>query len=139
MGAKDLEIRDAMAKILVEYGLNNYSHKIFLDEEMPLKTLEFPRGDIKTEVHVFVENGFSKLVKNDEDIVINIDINEDITLPIEKNTKIGKATVEKEGEVIFESDILIKESVNKAKWYVLIGRFFNRLANMVIGFFGGDN
>ncbi len=136
MGAKDLEIRDAMAKILVEYGLDNYSHRIFLNQEIPLKTLEFPQGDV-TEVHVFAENGFSKLVKNDEDIVVNIDINEDITLPIEKNTKIGKATVEKEGEVIFESDILIKESVNKAKWYVLIGRFFNRLANMVIGFFGG--
>ena len=33
--------------------------KIFLDEEMPLKTLDFPRGDI-TEVDVFVEKWIFK-------------------------------------------------------------------------------
>lgn len=130
MGAKDLEIRDAMAKVLVEYGLNNYSHRIFLDEEIPLSTVEFPKGDI-TEVEVFAEKGFSKLIKNDEDIVVNINIDENIPFPIEKNTKIGKATVEKEGEIIFQSDILIKENVNKAKWYVLVRRFFEKLFSMV--------
>lgn len=134
MGAKSLEKRNILSKILVEYGINNYSNRIFLNEELPLKTLEIPNADIK-EVGVFVEKGFSKLIKNDEDITVNVDVDENIDLPIGKNTKIGKAIVEKEGEAIFESDILIKEDVNKAKWYVLIGRFFHKMFNMVIGFF----
>ncbi len=130
MGAKNLEIRDAMAQILVEYGLNNYSHRIFLDEKIPLKTLEFPKGEVM-EVEVFAEKNFSKLVKSDEDIVLNINIDENIPLPIAKNTKIGKATVEKDGEIIFQSDILIKENVNKAKWYVLVRRFFEKLFSIL--------
>lgn len=132
MGSKDLDERNAMAKVLVEYGLNNYSHRIFLDESIPLKTLEFPKGDI-TEADVFAEKGFSKLIKNDDDINVNINIDEDLTLPIKKNAKVGKAIVEKDKEIIFETDILIKEDVNKAKWYVLVRRFFDRLIDIVRG------
>lgn len=132
MGAKELEKRNEMAKLLVEYGLNNYSHKIFLDNNITLRTLELPKGDI-TKVAVFAQNGFSKLVRNDENIVVNVNIDEDIKLPIKKNTKVGNATVEKNGEIIFQSDILIKEDVNKAKWYVLLGRFLDRLINRVRG------
>lgn len=122
MGAKDLEIRDAMSKILVQYGMNNYSNRIFLDKEIPLKTLEFPKADI-IEVPIFPKEGFAKLIKNDDNMTINMDIKEDITLPIQKNSKVGEVKIEKDGEVIFKTDILIKEDVNKAKWYVLVRRF----------------
>lgn len=132
MGAKELEKRNEMAKLLVEYGLNNYSDKIFLDNKITLRTLEFSKGDI-TKADVFAENGFSKLVKNDENIVVNVNIDEDIRLPIKKNAKVGNATVEKDGEIIFQSDVLIKEDVNKAKWYVLLVRFIDRLINRVRG------
>ncbi|WP_353094814.1 D-alanyl-D-alanine carboxypeptidase family protein [Tissierella praeacuta] len=137
MGVKSLEKRNILSKILVEYGINNYSNKIFLNEELPLKTLKIPNSDIE-EVGAFAEKGFSKLIKNDEDIEVNLDIDGDINLPIAKDTKIGKAIVTKEGEVIFESDILIKEDVNKAKWYMLVGRFFHKIFNMIGGFFVGD-
>ncbi len=132
MGAKELEKRNEMAKLLVEYGLNNYSHKIFLDNKITLRTLEFPKGDI-TKADIFAKSGFSKLVKNDENIVVNVNIDEDIKLPIKRNTKVGNATVKKDGEIIFQSDILIKEDVNKAKWYVLLGRFLDRLINRIRG------
>lgn len=136
MGAKSLEKRNILSKILVEHGINNYSNKIFLNEAIPLHTIEFPKADIK-EVEVFAEKGFSKLIKNDENIGVNIYIDKSIGLPIKKNTKIGKATVEKEGKIIFQSDILVKEDVNKAKWYVLIGRFFSGIFNTIGGFFTG--
>lgn len=86
MGAKDLEIRDAMSKILVQYGMNNYSNRIFLDKEIPLKTLEFPKADI-IEVPIFPKEGFAKLIKNDDNMTINMDIKEDITLPIQKTLR----------------------------------------------------
>lgn len=132
MGAKDLEIRDAMSKILVQYGMNNYSHRIFLDKEIPLKTLEFPKADI-IEVPIFPKEGFAKLIKNDDNMTINMDIKEDITLPIQKNSKVGEVKIEKDGEVIFKTDILIKEDVNKAKWYVLVRRFFEKLLHGIEG------
>lgn len=126
MGAKNIEERNEMSRVLVEYGLSNYSNKIFLDRKIPLNTLSFPKGDI-TEVDTIPDKEFSRLVKADEDIVVNIAMNEDINLPIMKNTIVGKATIEDNGQVIFETDILIKDNVNKAKWYEIVGRFFEAL------------
>ena len=126
MGAKDLENRNIMAKILVQYGIDNYSHRIFLDKTTPLEILEFPKGDI-TRVGIFPEQEFSKLIKNHEDITVNLSIDEDIELPIKKDTIIGKAQVLESGNIIFETNILIKEDINKAKWYIVLIRYIERL------------
>lgn len=130
MGAKDMEERNEMSQILVQYGLDNYSNRIFLDKELPLDTLYFSKGDI-TAVNAFPEKNFSKLTKSDENIKVNIDIDEKLKLPLHRNTNIGKVVIEKDGEAIFETNILIKEDVNKAPWYVLIGRFLDDLFTKV--------
>ena len=122
MGAKGLKERNDMARILVQYGLDNYSNKIFFDREKVLDVLYLPKANI-SEVEIFPENGFTKLIKNDEDIAVNISLDENINLPIKKNEKIGAAKIGKDGQVIFETNILIKEDVKKAKWYVLIWRY----------------
>lgn len=129
MGAKSLEERNDMARVLVEYGLNNYSNKIFIDKKSPLETLNFPKGTL-TQVNVYSEKEFSKLVKNDDNIQVKLSIDE-IELPVKKNTKVGTATVEENGRVIFKTNILIKEDVDRAKWYVVIGRSFERLFNRI--------
>ncbi|MDR7857359.1 D-alanyl-D-alanine carboxypeptidase family protein [Tissierella sp.] len=130
MGAEDIEERNEMSQFLVQYGIDNYSNKIFLDEELAVETLYFSKGDI-TEVNAFPEKHFSKLTKSDENIKLHVDIDEDLKLPLHRNSNIGKAVIEKDGEVIFETNILIKEDVNKAKWYVLLGRFFQELGNKI--------
>ncbi|MBU5428311.1 D-alanyl-D-alanine carboxypeptidase [Tissierella pigra] len=132
MGAKDLEKRNIMAKILVQYGIDNYSHKVFLDKTIPLKTLDFPKGHI-TKVDVFPEKEFSRLIKNDEDITVNLHINENMKLPIKSGAVIGRAEVLENGEIIFETNVLIKEDVIKAKWYIVLMRYIERL------FGRGDN
>lgn len=129
MGAKSLEERNDMARVLVEYGLNNYSNKIFIDKKSPLETLNFPKGTL-TQVNVYSGKEFSKLVKNDDNIQVKLSIDE-IELPVKKNTKVGTATVEENGRVIFKTNILIKEDVDRAKWYVVIGRSFRRLFNKI--------
>jgi D-alanyl-D-alanine carboxypeptidase (penicillin-binding protein 5/6) len=41
--------------------------------------------------------------------------------------------VEKDGNVIFETDIIVKEDVKKAKWYVLFGRYLGELYGKIFG------
>lgn len=125
MGAKDLKVRNQMAKVLVEYGLDNFSNRIILDKDAPITTLEIPKGDI-SEVDIFPEEGFSKLVSKDSKITLTLNIDE-INLPIEKNSKVGRVYVRENDEIIFETDVLIKEDVNTAKWYVLLWRFIKEL------------
>lgn len=126
MGGKTLEERNDMAKILIEHGLNNYSNKIFLDKDLPLNTLEFPKGTI-TEVNTYPKENFTKLVNNEENVQVNINIDE-IDLPLKKHEVIGKVTVEKDNNILFQTEIIVKEDVKRAKWYVVIARSF---ANML--------
>lgn len=125
MGAKDLGERNQMAKVLVEHGLNNFSHRIILDEKIPIKTLYFPKGDI-TEAEIYPEKEFSKLLRKGTKITLTLDL-DDVNLPIRKNSKLGKVYVKEDGKIIFETNVLIREDVNKAKWYVLLWRFIRSL------------
>lgn len=131
MGAKGFKKRNELGRILVEYGLDNYSNKIFFDEEIALNTIELSKSDI-LKVEVFPKKGFTKLIKNDEDIKVKIDLDEEINLPIVKGGKVGRATAEKGRQLIFETDIIVKEDVNKAKWFVLLGRYLADLYNKIM-------
>lgn len=125
MGAKEITERNQMAKVLVEYGLSNFSNKIILDKNVPLETLYFPKGDI-TETVVYPEEEFSKLVRKGADITIDLDL-DDIRLPIKVNSKVGRVYVKEDGQIVFQTNLVIKEDINKAKWYVLVWRYIKSL------------
>lgn len=121
MGAEDMEIRNEMAEILVEYAIDNYSKKIFLDKDIPIDMLKFPKGDI-TEVNIFPKKGYSRLIKKDENIELSLDIDENIELPLSRNQKVGTAKIIDNGKTVFQTDIIVKTEVNKAKWHTIFGR-----------------
>lgn len=131
MGTRGVKERDELGRRLVEYGIENYSKKIFFDKEKAIESLEFPKGNI-LEIEAFPREDFSKLVKNKDEIKIKTEINEGLRLPIEKGKKIGKATVEREGDLIFQTDIILKENVKRANYFVLLGRYIYDLYIRII-------
>ena len=126
MGAGGFEERKELSKVLINYGMDDYSNKIILKEDIPLETIEILKANT-IEVETFPREGLSTLVKNDEDIDVKIELYETMILPIEKGEKIGSVIVEKNGEEIFETDIISKEDVKKANWFVLFIRFISNL------------
>lgn len=132
MGAKEAAHRNLKAKELVEYGKNNYSNKILLDEDMPLETLEFPKG-IVTEASIYPQDGFTKMIHKDDNIQVITSI-EKKELPIAKNSVVGKVTVVEDGITIFETHMIIKEEIRKAKWYELFQRNLIRFIEKLISF-----
>ena len=131
MGTKGFKERKELSKVLVEYGMENYSNKIILNESIPIERIEIPRGNI-VELDVFPREGFSKLVKNNDEINIKTNIYENIILPIKKDEKIGTIIVERNGLEIFETDIISKEDVKKANWYTLFIRFISNLIDKIL-------
>lgn len=130
MGAKNFEERNNLSRILVEYGLANYSHKIFLDENDSLEIIEIPKATI-TEVNIYPKEGFTKLIHDNRNIIIKSQLDE-IELPIKKGSRVGRVTIEENNEVLFETDLLIKEDIGRAKWYVIMGRSLRRLVNNIM-------
>lgn len=121
MGCEDMKTRNKIARILVESAIDNYSNKIFLNEEIPVDILELPKGDI-SEANLFPKEGYSKVVKKDEDIDLDLEIDEDIELPLLAGEKVGTGRIMENGEEVFKTDIIVKENINKAKWYTMFFR-----------------
>ena len=132
MGAKGFEERKELSRVLVNHGIENYSKKILLSEVISLETIEIPKANTP-EVEAFPREGLSRLVKNDEDIDVRVELYEKMILPIEKGEKIGSVIVERNGEEIFETDIILNEDVKKANWFILFARFISNLYDKIIG------
>lgn len=132
MGAKGFKERKDLSRVLVNHGMENYSNKVILNEAISLETIEIPKADI-IEVEIFPMEGFSKLVKNDEQIDVKIELYDNMVLPIGKNQKIGSAIVERNGQEIFETDIILNEDLKKANWFILFVRFISDLYDKIMG------
>lgn len=128
MGARELDTRNKMSEILVKYGLNNYSKKVFLDNDVPIEKLYFEKGEVQ-EINVYPKDGFSRLTKKDEDISVEVDIRDDLKLPLKKDETIGSVKIIKSGEVLNETDIIVKESFRQARWYTILARKIRGLFN----------
>lgn len=121
MGAKELDQRNKMSETLVRYGLNNYSKKVFLDTDVPIDKLYFKNGEVQ-EINVYPKESFSKLTKKGEGTKVEVDIKKNLKLPLKKDKSIGSIKVIKSGEVLYQTDIITKESLRRAKLYTILGR-----------------
>lgn len=121
MGSKDMNTRDEILRLLVESAIDTYSSRVFLDEEIPIDILETPKGNIG-QVKLYPKEGYSKIIRQDEDIKLSLDIDKNIKLPLVKRQKIGIAKIVENGQVSFKTDIIVKEEVNKGKWYTILFR-----------------
>ena len=74
------------------------------------------------------------MVKNNVNIevITSMDRTE---LPISKDSIVGKAVVTEDGDIIFETDLAIRQDIRKAKWYEILKRnivgLMNRLTNLL--------
>ncbi len=134
MGTKGFNERKELGKTLIQYGLDNYSSRVILDENIPLDTLIFPKGNPK-EIEIYPRQGFTKLIKNDENIEVSLSLNDKLKPSIKKDSAIGKVTVYKDGEIIREEEVIVKEKVKKANPFILLGRFIENMFLKIKGIF----
>lgn len=134
MGTTGFKERKLLGKIVMDYGINNYSKKVILHDDLPLDTITIPWAETK-EVELFPEKGFSHLVNNKDNIEIQIKINEKNKLPIMENYPIGTAIVYKNNESIFETNIVTRVGIKRANILTLINRFIDDVYNKFIDYF----
>lgn len=121
MGADDLKQRNKTSETLVRYGLDNYSNKVFLDSDLPVSKLYFENGKVQ-EINIYPSSSYSELVKEDEDIEIEVELKDKASLPLKRDQVVGSVRVVEAGKTVYESDVLVKESLKKANLLTRIGR-----------------
>ncbi len=128
MGAKTYEDRNTLSKVLVEYGLNNYSHRIILDKNTHVDSLYMPKSDI-IKTYLYPKEDFARLIKEDTNMESIIELNE-VKLPLKEGDSVGTIKIIENGRTIFKSHLIIKEEMKEAKWYVLLWRYIKDILNI---------
>lgn len=119
MGTESEAKRKELGKKLVEYGLDNYSKKILLDEDSPVDTIHLVKSRNK-DIEVYPMRSFSTIVNNEDSIDIDTIIDEDLKFPLRQLDKIGKVLISKNDEVLEEIDLVVHVDVKKQGIFMVI-------------------
>ncbi len=103
-----------MAKALIQYGLDNYSKKIIANKNVPIDIISIPKSRNK-DIEVYPVNNYSTLIKTGDSLDLDIQIDENIKLPLKELDKIGKVSIYKNGQKLDEIDLIVREDIKKGK------------------------
>lgn len=131
LGVPNSKVRNTQAMQLLDYGFNNVKQRVLKKSGEVVSTLKLDKADI-SEIQVkikddlvVVENLDGEEHKYTYDIVID-----DVKLPIQANTVVGKIKVKEGKNVVSTMDLIVDKNVEKLSYLDL---FLNSLLNIFSG------
>ena len=126
--AETSPIRFKDATSLLNYGFANYESIKICEANEKITTVNFEKGE-KENVDLVAKDNLSLLIKKGEnkDFTKKVEINEDIKLPIKKNTELGTVKVYRGKELVGETKVINSEDINKASYLQLLKRVVDNL------------
>lgn len=131
LGVPNSKVRNTQAMQLLDYGFNNVKQRVLKKSGEVVSTLKLDKADI-SEIQVklkddlvVVENLDGEEHKYTYDIVID-----DVKLPIQANTVVGKIKVKEGKNVVSTMDLIVDKKVEKLSYLDL---FLNSLLNIFSG------
>lgn len=125
---------------LMEYGLENYTYRSVDEEiELPNVLVEdgigengelFEKAYVKLEVDYGNENYLSFLLREDEEIEIDITYKDNLIAPLKVGQSVGKVSYCLDGNVLKDYQIIVAEYVEERN----IAWVFKKIAEMYFGF-----
>ncbi len=126
MGAQTHPDRIEKSKKLLEYGRDNYLNHILSNKEEVQDKIYINNAKIQ-EVNVYAKEDYNKLIKTGKNFRVDKSINAEIKAPLSSGSKVGEINYFIGDEKIKTIDLVIREDVQKANFFVMIGRFFQNL------------
>lgn len=127
------EQKDAciQADELLEMGFANFSaYTVNIDEKL-LVPVEVLKGT-QDKTNVRINESISVVIAKGEESKINyeVEIDKEVTAPVLENQTLGKITVYKDYEVIYETNVVSSESVPKMTLWVSLGRHIKSMFSL---------
>lgn len=117
IGAENSKTRFNESSLLLSYGFANFENKLLVDISAPLKKVKVYKGKLD-EVEVYGEENFSVIVKKGDNATYetNMEIPDAVKAPLENGDVVGKVVITKEGSVIKEVNVIVKEDIKHSSY-----------------------
>lgn len=124
MGEPSGSIRNNEVSSLLDYGYNLYQREVYLTKEEVLDTKEVEKGKDRYANIVLKEDVSSVNKKGYKvgELTYELKVN-DIKAPINKGDKVGTLIIKEDGKTINNVDVTVNESIEKAGFITMYGRY----------------
>ena len=114
LGAKDSKTRFSNVTSLLNYAFANFENKQIINAQNPIKNLELKMGKDDF-ADIYASQDYYVLTQKGDktEYEITIELPKSLKAPLQSNTVVGKAIVTKEGRVIAEIDLVVKQDYAK--------------------------
>ncbi len=125
MGAPSRDVRNDMARQLLDYGFSNYA--LYSDAESGIEDVNIRCGT--KDFTTIYSKGFSCIVPKSslKKIDVVYDIPKYITAPVADGDIVGKVTYKLNGQEIGSTDIFVKENVEKIGIFKIFARIITNI------------
>lgn len=113
VGAKTAKERFSESVALLNYGFANFENKTIINDNQSVGEISVKRSNIKT-VNVFPKENFVAVVKKGEkhNFEVTYQLPNKIKAPIVKEQEVGKVIVSKNGNIVKEIALVVKDNVD---------------------------
>ena len=117
IGAENSKTRFNESSLLLSYGFANFENKLLVDMNSPLQKVKVNKGKLD-EVDVYGEENFSVIVKKGDNATYetNMEIPDAVKAPLKNGDVVGKVVITKEGSVIKEVNVIVKEDIKHSSY-----------------------
>lgn len=122
MGAPSPKERNSIISQMLDYGFSQYHTEQLYQRGDKVGKLSLPKAN-KDAVDVLTEDSVSVLLEkgeNSESMETEVKMNEDLSLPLAKNSVVGQLVIKLEGHKVSETNLIIGEELEQASLWQLI-------------------
>lgn len=131
MNAETSDLRSKDTVNMLNYGFNTYKLDILIPKDKDLGEQKIEKGNI-TSTKLYIEQDvtiLSKVTDDKEEFTYNL-VTDDLKAPILSGEVVGSLeVVDKNGNIVKEVDVVVKEEIKKASILDLFVRVFNTITS----------
>ncbi len=118
VGAPNSTARFNESANLLNYGFSNFVSEKIVDMDVAIATLPVLKGKVET-ADVFAKESFSAVVKKGDNFgyEVNVETDKAVKAPGKIGDVVGTATITKDGQVIKEIPIVLKENLKHLSYF----------------------
>lgn len=132
MGASSVSERSRLSRKLLEYTLDNYKNISLLDSRKPVEI--YPMENIEGGyLKIYPKNSFSDIIKSEDNMDMNIELNKRIKPSLDKGEVVGNAKIYKNEEVVDEIELIVNEDIKREN---IIRRFIKKIKSLINNLLG---
>lgn len=129
MGAKTTKERNASVSEMLDYAFNKFQTNKLFEKGDVITTLQLTKAEKKQNDVVASESISTLHAKGDsvDNITTEVKMKQDLVLPIKKGDHVGTLIVKDGDKVLSESQLTVKDTIEKASYYTLMKRSLQKL------------